>query len=350
MSATLEKVQNFLLEKNLLITDPLAAEIAQKEFMLSEADVHEFFAHGPLTKFLNDNFVTEILVNGHEEIWIENQNGLVKTEAKFSSEESLKRYVRRILGPQGKKVDHLAPFADALLEGRHRLHVLLPPISKKGICLSIRKPSPNIWTLNKLLSSGALTQNCLEYLLQAIQDKKNIFLSGGTGVGKTSLLSALVDSVSIQERIIAMEDVAEIRVEHPHFLSLESRVSNQDGEGEISLRRLLRESLRMRPDRIVMGECRGSEALDLLLTLNSGHKGSMGTIHANSPREALQRLETLALLGAENLKQESVRALIAGSVDIVIQLERRNGVRKISAISEVKGIDGSNYMLRDLRF
>jgi pilus assembly protein CpaF len=304
----------------------------------------------PLDPFLRDPEVTEILVNGPFSLWAERNGAIERLPAKFEGEEPLWRWVRKCLSRQGRKADHASPFADGILPDGSRIHVVVPPATRAGICLSIRKFPAEAWTLASLERTGMLSPASRGFLLDALKRKKNIFLSGGTGCGKTSLLGALLAEVPPTERVVALEDVAEIKTSHPHFLSLEARPPNQEGEGEIRMHRLLREALRMRPDRIVVGECRGPEALDLLLALNTGHGGSMGTIHANSPREALQRLETLALLAAENLRESALKSLILGGVQIVVQLERKEGRRKLTRIAELKGVDSGCFLLKETIF
>jgi len=349
VNAGLDRIQNLLAERGLSASDTSAISLGRAELHSSELEIEEYFGHGPLKPLFDDESVTEILVNGPEEIWFEREGRLHRYAAGFVGEESLRRYARRLLSTHGRKVDQRSPFADAVLVGGVRLHVAVPPISRKGICLSIRKPPRKPWTLDGLEKTGAFGAPVTSVLKALVKDRKNIFVCGGTGSGKTSLLSALLGEANPCERILALEDVAEIRVEHPHFLSLEARPANQEGEGELPLPRLLREALRMRPDRLVMGECRGPEALDLLMALNTGHLGSMGTIHSNSPRDALQRLEVLALLAAENLRESALRSLIASCIHAVIHLERSGEGRRISAISEVKGVDGGNYMLKEIK-
>jgi pilus assembly protein CpaF len=316
--------------------------------MIAEAEVLALDIPPFFSELLADQSVTEILVNGPEEIWVERSGALSLVAEKFPSEDTLRRWLRRMLCERGRKVDHTTPFADCTLPDGSRLHAVAPPISRRGICLSIRKFPKSPWTLPALAQSGGLSAAATGYLEEAVKSRRNIFLSGGTGSGKTSLLAALLASASAGERIVALEDTAELRVIHPHFLSLEARPANQEGEGEIGLRRLLREALRMRPDRLVIGECRSGEALDLLLALNTGHAGSMGTIHANSPRDALQRLETLGLLAAENIAEAALRNLIVGGVHIIVQLERSSAGRRITSISEVKGVDGGRFLLKEI--
>jgi pilus assembly protein CpaF len=342
-------MQALLAERGLSVTDPAARALARAELKATPEEIEEFFGHGPLKALLEDERITEVLVNGPGEIWVERAGRLQRHHPGFAGEESLKRYARRLLSAHGKKADQRSPFSDAVLEGGVRLHVAVPPVSRKGICLSFRKPPRVPWTLNALEKSGALSGSSAALLREMVRARKNIFICGGTGSGKTSLLSALLAEVSHEERILALEDVAEIRVEHPHFLSLEARFPNQEGEGEVPLPKLLREALRMRPDRLVMGECRGAEAVDLLMALSTGHPGSMGTIHSNSPRDALHRLEILALLAAENLGEGALKALIASCVHVVVHLERVGAQRRLSAVAEIKGVDGGNYLLREAK-
>lgn len=340
--------QDILLSRGVSGDDSAAKEILKAEYSATEEELLEYFGNGPLEEFFQNQSITEILVNGPEEIWVEKNGALEKTSKKFSCENSLKKYVRRILSARGRKVDQRSPFADCTLLDGSRLHVSIPP-SASRILLSIRKFRTSGWTLKNLFEQEMFNQETFNYLKTAVSERKNIFVCGGTGSGKTSLLGAMITEVSSAQRILSLEDIAEIRSDHPHFLSLEARPANIEGEGEIEIRRLLRESLRMRPDRIVVGECRGPEALDLILALNTGHKGSMATIHANSPREALRRLETLAMLVSENLGESAVKNLIGSSVDLIIHLEKR-GQRKIASIAELKGVDGGNYLLKESRF
>lgn len=301
-----------------------------------------------LAAWLGNPAVTEILVNGPQEIWVEEEGRLRLTGAAFAGEEALRQYTRRLVGAAGRQIDFLHPFVDCSLADGTRLHVAGPPVSRRGFCLSFRKFRAEPWSLDQLAAAGAVSRRAEDYLRACVRNRRNVFFAGGTGTGKTTFLSALLGEADPGERLVALEDVAEIRVRHPHFLSLEARPANQEGEGALPLRRLLREALRMRPDRILFGECRGDEALDLLLALNSGHPGSMGTVHASSAREALQRLEALALLGAANISEGALKSLIPGAVHVIVQLERKDGRRGIAAIVEVKGVDEGRYLLREV--
>ncbi len=301
------------------------------------------FLHGSL----RDPGISEILLNGSNSIWLEKAGTLEHQIGLQFEEENIRAWVRGLLSSQGKRIDYLQPFSDASLPCGSRLHVVGPPIVRQ-YCISIRKQTKHSFSILNLAERKTISDRQREYLVNAIRSRKNIFISGGTGSGKTTLLTALIDEMDQRERIIALEDVAEIHVKHPHFLSLLTRTHNQEGEGEITLQDLLRQTLRMRPDRVILGECRGGEALHLLLMLNTGHSGSMGTIHANSPREALHRLETLALLQAENLGAETLRRLILGGIQVVIQLERQDSLRSVKSIVEIKGYEGSNYLLKEI--
>jgi pilus assembly protein CpaF len=349
VSAGTDAIQAILSQKGLSPFDA-GSPSAARELGVSEQELEEFFGHGPLRALIDDETVTEILVNGPGTIWFERDGQLKRWDGVFSGEEALRRYVRRLLAPRGRKADPASPFADAVLDQGVRVHVAVPPISRAGICLSIRKPPCAPWTLARLEAEGSLSSGAASKLRELVASRRNIFVCGGTGSGKTSLLSALIGEACASERIIALEDAAELRSLHPHFLSLEARPPNQEGEGALPLSRLLREALRMRPDRLVIGECRGSEALDLLLALHTGHRGSMGTIHSSSARDALGRLELLALLAASNLSEHGVKSLIASCIQAVVHLERIGGRRRVSTIAELRGVDAGTYLLRETNF
>lgn len=346
--AYLSEIVSFLGEEGLSLSSPAAPNLVQEKFSLDEDRMRALFANGPLEPLLADASITEILVNGFNTIFVEREGKIEASGVSFLGDDWLRLWVKRILAEQNRRIDQASPFADATLSDGSRVHIAFPPIAKSGVCVSIRKSSPIPWTLDRLSRNGSYSPHHLKFLLEAIRQRKNVFISGGTGSGKTSLLSALLSECSPAERIVALEDIAELRPNHPHFLSLESRSANQEGRGEIPIHRLLREALRMRPDRLVVGECRGAEALDVLMALNTGHSGSMATIHANSPRDALRRLETLALLKSENLSETALRNLILGAVNVVVQLSRANGKREICSIAEVKGLDAGTLLLREI--
>lgn len=344
----MQAIQDFILAKGLSFDGAQTESLVREALDCTPEEMEEFFGDGPLRALLEDRSITEILVNGMEDIWFERDGRLERHSKGFACESSLRRYVRRVLSQVGKKVDQQSPFADASREDGTRFHISIPPISR-GINISIRKPRVDGWTLERFISAGTMSASLADYLTTMVREKKNILISGGTGAGKTSLLNALASTVTQYERVIALEDVRELRPSHPHFLSLQTRNENEEGVGGVSLRRLLKESLRMRPDRLVIGECRGQEALDMVLCLGSGHAGSFATIHAGSARAALHRLETLSLLGAQNIRGEGVRALVAAAVQVVVQLSREGGVRKVAEVAEIRGAEGENFLLKQLR-
>lgn len=309
---------------------------------------NEFSYYGPISKLMNDESVTEILINGASNIWVERGGVLEKTDLQFLSDESLQRLIRIFLSFSGRKVDKKSPFADARLPDGSRVCVIANPAVNGGAHIAIRKFPKKRFSLEDLRVKHFLSDKAFQYLVAAVGARKNIFLSGGTGSGKTTLLNALIDLVPAHDRVITLEDISELCPGHAHVVRLEGRPPNIEGEGEISLRMLLRAAMRMRPDRIVVGECRGVEALDVLQALNTGHAGSMGTIHANSPRDALSRLELLALLGAENLNPQVLKTYIASAIHIVVQIERTDKGRKIGSIQEVKGIENGIFLLRNI--
>lgn len=346
----LERVDG-VLEKLRMGNIPLhseeAVEFLESGFGLATSEISWMRGDGPLADFLLDPSVTEILVNPGGAIWVERGAGLSATDS-VCSDAWLRLWIRKNLSRVGKSLNPANPFSDCILLDGSRVHFSFPPVSQGGIAITIRKFPPLAISLEAMVRSGGLGGGLAECFRELVSSRKNIFFSGGTGTGKTTLMNALIGEASGLERLIALEDVAELKVNHPHMIRLECRVGNEEERGEISLQRLLRESLRMRPDRILIGECRGGEALDLLLALSSGHPGSMGTIHANSPREALRRLEVLALLRAPNMNLSSIQQLIAGAVNVVVQLERVDGRRRVAGIVEVKGVEEGNYLLREI--
>ena len=309
----------------------------------------ELIEAGPITCLLLDPEVSEVVVNGANSIWVERSGQMQNVEGAFLSEQSLLAYTRRLLSPIGRTLDPRVPIVDARLPDGSRLCAVTNPAVLGGTHLSIRRflPGWNQWSRH--IEAGSVSPVAAKYLENAIREQKNILLSGGTGVGKTSLLGALAGQIAGNQRLLTIEDTAELNIRHPHVVRLESRPANIEGQGEISLRLLLRAALRLRPDRIILGECRGPEAIDLLQALNTGHAGSMATIHANSARDALSRLEVLCMLGSESaLAPEVARQYISSAVQVVVHLSRRNGKRKIESIDEVAGIDGGIILLRNI--
>jgi pilus assembly protein CpaF len=309
---------------------------------LCELILREAVGLGPLEELLADPAVEEVMVNGHERVYVERGGRIERTEVRFPSEGALRDAIERILTPLGRRVDELSPMVDARLEDGSRVHVVIPPLAVDGPTLSIRRfaaarPGPR-----ELVELGTLTQELHDQLAAAIGARRSILVSGGTGSGKTTLLNALSACIDSEERVITIEDAAELRLRQPHVVRLESRPANVEGRGLVTIRELLRGALRMRPDRIVIGEVRGGEALDLLMALNTGHEGALSTVHANSPEDALRRVETLALMAGVGLPHEAIREQLGRGLDLVVHLARlSDGSRRVVEVAEVVRTAGS---------
>lgn len=303
----------------------------------------------PIVQYLDDPDISEIMVNAPNEIWIEQKGKLTLTESQFGSEELLMSAVNNIAQFVGRRIDRINPRLDARLPDGSRVHIVLPPCARKGICMSIRKFSKEALTLQKLIEFGSITEDAVAYLRASILCKRNLLVSGGTGSGKTSLLNAVSSLIPDDNRIIVIEDSAELQLQQSHILSFETQTADRQGQGEVTIRDLLTSSLRLRPDRIVIGEIRSGEALDFLQALNTGHGGSMGTVHANSPIESLSRLETLTLFSGLDLPMNAIRQQVASAINIIIQTSKyHDGSRKISHISEVDSLVAGEYQVRDI--
>ncbi|CAM5181072.1 hypothetical protein CDEF62S_05911 [Castellaniella defragrans] len=311
--------------------------------------VDEAVGLGPLEPLLADPGVSEIMVNRHDEIFVERAGRLVRASASFSSEQAVLGVIERIVSPLGRRIDDGAPMVDARLPDGSRVNAVIAPIALRGASLTIRKFPARRLDLGDLLAVGALDEAMGRFLTHCVRHRKNLIVSGGTGSGKTSLLNILSNAIPEGERIVTIEDAAELRLNHAHLVSLEARPPNLEGRGRVEIRDLVRNALRMRPDRIVVGECRGGEAFDMLAAMNTGHEGSLTTLHANNPRDALGRLETMILMAGMDLPLSAVREHIASSVDIIVQLVRvADGRRLINAIVEVTGLEGERIQLQDL--
>jgi len=305
---------------------------------------------GPLEGLLNDPEVSEIMVVDPYTIYAERRGRIEQTGLRFTDDDSVRAAVERIVTPLGRRVDESTPLVDARLKDGSRVNAVIPPLAVRGACVTIRKFRSEPLTMDELVGLGALTPRMALFLERAVTVRKNIVISGGTGSGKTTLLNVLSAAIPSRERIVTIEDAAELSLAQPHVVSLESRPANMEGKGEYSIRDLVRNALRMRPDRIVVGECRGGEAIDMLQAMNTGHEGSMTTTHANSPREATARLETLCLMSGLDLPVRAIRVQIASSVHLVVQQSRfSDGSRRITRIAEVTGIDDAGEIaLRDI--
>ncbi|WP_278235997.1 CpaF family protein [Isoptericola sp. AK164] len=304
---------------------------------------------GPLQVLLDDPEISEIMVNGHDSVYVERSGRLHRSTARFSSEEHLRQIIERIVSRMGRRVDEASPLVDARLDDGSRVNAIIPPLAFHGSALTIRKFAQNPYTVEDLLRFGTMTSEMADLLRACVEAKLNVIVSGGTGTGKTTLLNVLSAFIPGDERIITIEDAIELQLQQEHVVRLESRPPNLEGRGEITIRDLVRNSLRMRPDRIVVGEVRGGETLDMLQAMNTGHDGSLSTVHANSPRDAVSRLETLVLMAGMDLPLRAVREQISSAVDVVVQLSRlRDGTRRITSVTEVYGMEGQTVTLQDI--
>ena len=316
---------------------------------LAEQIADDILGHGPLERLLADETITEIMVNGPHDIWIERHGRLYETAVRFDDESHLRRMINKIVAQVGRRIDEGQPMVDARLPDGSRVNAVIPPLSLSGPLLTIRKFQNKRFDLNELIRIGTLSPDTVEFLRRCVRAKLNILISGGTGTGKTTLLNAVSASIPDADRIVTIEDAAELSLAQRHVLRLESRPKNMEGEGEIPIRALVRNSLRMRPDRIIVGEVRGPEALDMLQAMNTGHDGSLSTVHANSPRDALARIETMVLMAGYDLPVRAIRQQVSSALELIIHIERlEDGSRKVSHITEVQGMESDVITLQDI--
>jgi len=340
---TIEDMYNNILSDEKI---PLSRSERQRLF---ELIVAEILGLGPLEPFLADPTVTEIMVNGAKNIYIEREGKVQRTNAVFESDEHLMRIIERIVAPLGRRIDESSPYVDARLPDGSRVNAVIPPISLIGPVLTIRKFFKIPLTVERLIELGSVSPEAMEFLKASVLAKLNIIISGGTGSGKTTFLNVLSGYIPNNERILTIENAAELQLRQEHVVTLESRPPNIEGRGQITIRDLVINSLRMRPDRIVVGECRGPEAFDMLQAMNTGHEGSLTTIHANNPREATARLENMILMAGMDLPHRAIREQIAAAVDAVIQLNRmRDGTRKVINITEIQGMEGDVITMSEI--
>ena len=311
---------------------------------------NEINGYGPITELLDDKDITEIMVNGKNEVYIELDGRVVKDDTvSFINDDHIIRTIQRLIQPLGRTIDTANPMVDARLSDGSRLNAVIPPLSLKGPVMTIRKFKEELANIDDFLRTGTLTPYMARFLEACVQAKLNIIICGGTGSGKTTLLNVLSSFIGHEERIITIEDAAELKLEQEHVISLETRLTNYEGEGEVTIRDLVRNSLRMRPDRIIVGEVRGKEAFDMLQAMNTGHNGSLTTMHANSPIDALNRLETMMLMAGMEIPIPAIREYIENAIDIVINVQRlSDGKRKITSISEVVGFKGDAIELKEI--
>jgi pilus assembly protein CpaF len=311
--------------------------------------IDDLLRHGPIEPFLADPSIGEIMVNGHDQIYVERRGKLVLTRSQFRDEAQLRRVIERIVGRIGRRIDESSPMVDARLPDGSRVNAIIPPLAVDGPSLTIRKFTADSFTIHDLIRARSVTPQVAELVELCVRGRLNILVSGGTGSGKTTLLNILSSFIPVDERIVTIEDAVELRLRQPHVVRLESRPPNVEGKGAVLIRDLVRNSLRMRPDRVVIGECRGSETLDMLQAMNTGHDGSLSTLHANSPRDALSRIETMVLMAGMDLPIRAIREQVASAVDLIVHTSRlRDGSRRVSHVSEVVGMEGDTITMNDV--
>lgn len=309
----------------------------------------ELLGFGQIQPLLDDPEITEVMVNGPNKIYIERKGKLIRTNVTFDNEDQIYRLIDRIILPLGRRIDADSPTVDARLPDGSRVNAVIPPVAIDGPCITIRKFEKGRLSIAQLISFGSITQNMADFLRACVVTRLNILISGGTGSGKTTLLNVLSGFIPEEERIVTIEDAAELRLQQEHVVRMETKPANLDGTGAVVIRDLVRNALRMRPDRIVVGEVRGGEALDMLQAMNTGHDGSLTTLHANSPRDAISRLETMCLMAGVEMPLKVIRQQIASAVDLIVQVSRmKDGSRKVTAITEVAGMEGDTVVLTDV--
>jgi pilus assembly protein CpaF len=331
-----------LVEENLLYTRAVRTR-------LFEWVVADIMGYGPLEPLLNDPTITEVMANGPGKIYIERHGRVEKTVVTFENDAHLMRIIDRIVSPLGRRVDEASPMVDARLPNGYRVNATIPPLSLDGPILTIRKFAQVPYTAQDLIANGTFTLALVTFLKACVEARVNIIISGGTGTGKTTLLNVVSAFIPTHERIITIEDTAELQLKQEHVVHLEKRPPNVEGKGEITIRQLLINALRMRPDRIIVGESRGGEALDMLQAMNTGHDGSMTTLHSNSPRDALRRIETMVLMAGLELPLRAIREQVSSAIDLIIHVERlRDGTRKVTQVTEVQGMEGDMIIMQDV--
>jgi pilus assembly protein CpaF len=334
--------EQILVEENIVLSRPERAR-------LFEQIAAEILGFGPLQSLLEDDTITEIMVNGPKNIYIERKGKIHRAPITFESNEHVMRIIDRIVAPLGRRIDESSPYVDARLPDGSRVNAVIPPISLVGPVLTIRKFSKNPITVEQMIQFGSITQEAVLFLKACVEARLNIVISGGTGSGKTTLLNVLSSFIPSDERILTIENAAELQLRQEHVVTLESRPPNIEGRGEITIRDLVINALRMRPERIIVGECRGGETLDMLQAMNTGHDGSMTTAHANTPRDALSRIETMCLMAGMDLPVRAIREQMSSAVDLICQQERmRDGTRKVTTVTEVSGMEGDVITMTDL--
>jgi len=341
-----ERVLRSVTEQLTLDRTPLTRE-ERRQLVREITD--DILGYGPLEPFLRDDSVTEVMVNAHDRIYVERAGRLERTPAAFADNAHLLRIIDKIVSQVGRRVDESSPMVDARLPDGSRVNAIIPPLALRGPTLTIRKFARDPYTMNDLIGFGTITGKSAQFLSACVRGKLNVLISGGTGTGKTTTLNALSAFVPNDERIVTIEDAAELQLQQEHVITLESRPPNIEGQGEVRIRELVRNALRMRPDRIIVGEVRGAETLDMLQAMNTGHEGSLTTIHANSPRDALSRLETLVLTAGVDLPLRAIREQISSAFDLLVQISRLvDGSRRITHVTEVLRMESDVVTLQDI--
>jgi len=311
--------------------------------------LNEVMGYGPIQTLLDDTSISEVMINGPEAIYVERGGKLFRVGKRFVDDAHVMRIIEKIIAPLGRRLDESMPMVDARLPDGSRVNAIIPPISINGPCVTIRKFSVEPLKPRDLINFGSMSESMCKFLEACVVGRLNVIVSGGTGSGKTTTLNVLSGFIPHDERIVTIEDAAELRLQQEHVITLESRPPNLEGKGEITIRQLVRNSLRMRPERIVVGEVRGAEALDMLQAMNTGHDGSLGTVHSNSPRDTLSRLETMVLMGGTQLPSHAIREQIASALDLIVHQERlRDGSRRITHVTEVQRMESDEIVLQDI--
>jgi len=328
--------------------EPVLVPRSERSRIITEV-IDEVLGLGPIEPLLKDDTVTEVMVNSYNQVYVERNGLLMLTDVRFRDDSHVMHIIEKIVSPLGRRIDESSPMVDARLPDGSRVNAIIPPLALKGPALTIRKFAREPFTVSDLIGFDTLTQDMADLLKACVEGKLNIVVSGGTGSGKTTVLNVLSSFIPQDERIVTIEDAAELQLRQDHVVTLESRPANIEGRGQVTIRDLVRNSLRMRPDRIVVGEVRGGEALDMLQAMNTGHEGSMTTGHANSPRDMLSRMETMVMMSGMELPVRAIREQISSAIDIIIQESRlRDGSRKITNLTEVQGMEGDVITLQDI--